>query len=79
MSTHIIIDRRMKLSFHGGVQEVTGSCCLLQTEKTHALIDCGMFQGADDYSNANTADFAFAPSEVKALYKIADAQIPSAS
>ncbi|MBI3442622.1 MAG: MBL fold metallo-hydrolase [Candidatus Sungbacteria bacterium] len=57
----------MKLSFHGGVQEVTGSCYLVQTEQTNILVDCGMFQGADDVSDVNFNDFAFDPGGVHAL------------
>lgn len=58
----------MKLSFHGGVQEVTGSCYLVQTERTNVLVDCGMFQGADDVSDVNFDDFAFDPASVQALF-----------
>lgn len=57
----------MKLSFHGGVREVTGSCYLVQTEKINILIDCGMFQGADDVSDVNFDDFAFDAARVQAL------------
>jgi metallo-beta-lactamase family protein len=35
----------MKLSFHGAVEEVTGSCFLLETTKAKVLVDCGMKQG----------------------------------
>ncbi len=35
----------MKLSFHGAVEEVTGSCFLLETKEAKILIDCGMKQG----------------------------------
>ena len=58
----------MKLSFHGGVQEVTGSCYLVQTEKTKVLVDCGMFQGADDVSDVNFNDFSFDPATIAALF-----------
>ncbi len=58
----------MKLSFHGGVREVTGSCYLLQTEQINILVDCGMFQGADDTSDVNFDDFAFDPGNVQALF-----------
>lgn len=57
----------MKLSFHGGVQEVTGSCYMLQTKKTSILVDCGMFQGADDVSDINADDFSFDPAAIDAL------------
>lgn len=35
----------MRLSFHGAVEEVTGSCFLLQTAKAKVLVDAGMKQG----------------------------------
>lgn len=35
----------MKLSFHGAVEEVTGSCFLLETSKAKILVDAGMKQG----------------------------------
>lgn len=35
----------MRLSFHGAVEEVTGSCFLLETERAKVLIDAGMKQG----------------------------------
>jgi metallo-beta-lactamase family protein len=35
----------MQLSFHGAVEEVTGSCFLLETDKAKILVDCGMKQG----------------------------------
>jgi metallo-beta-lactamase family protein len=35
----------MKLSFHGAVEEVTGSCFLLETSKAKVLVDAGMKQG----------------------------------
>ena len=47
---------------------MTGSCYLLQTEKTNILVDCGMFQGADDVSDVNFNDFSFDPKIVQALF-----------
>ena len=41
----------MKLEFIGAAHEVTGSCHYLQVGDKHALIDCGMEQGADIYEN----------------------------
>ena len=35
----------MKIGFHGGVGEVTGSRHLLEAEGLKVLLDCGMFQG----------------------------------
>ncbi|MCD8324850.1 MAG: MBL fold metallo-hydrolase [Clostridiales bacterium] len=41
----------MKLTFIGAAHEVTGSCHYLEFGGKHALIDCGMEQGADIYEN----------------------------
>jgi len=35
----------MKITFYGGVREVTGSMHLLSANQDHILLDCGMFQG----------------------------------
>ncbi|MDD5639772.1 MAG: MBL fold metallo-hydrolase [Candidatus Pacebacteria bacterium] len=52
----------MKISFHGACREVTGSCILVETEKTKFLVDCGLFQ--NDKSNINSYAFPFKPSEI---------------
>ncbi|OGZ98584.1 MAG: hypothetical protein A3C07_03965 [Candidatus Sungbacteria bacterium RIFCSPHIGHO2_02_FULL_47_11] len=58
----------MKLSFHGGAREVTGACYLFETAKTKILVDCGLFQGCDEYADMNFADFKFNPREIDALF-----------
>ncbi|PKM91545.1 MBL fold hydrolase [Candidatus Falkowbacteria bacterium HGW-Falkowbacteria-1] len=54
----------MKISFHGACREVTGSCILIETEKTKFLLDCGMFQGESFVSSRNFDDFAFDASKI---------------
>jgi metallo-beta-lactamase family protein len=49
----------MKLSFHGGVEGVTGSCHHVETSATQFLVDCGMFQGGREADGKNHAPFAF--------------------
>jgi metallo-beta-lactamase family protein len=56
-----------KLSFHGGVPDVTGSCHLIQFESGGILVDCGMHQGERMCSRTNFEDFDFDISEVKAV------------
>ena len=49
----------------GAAKVVTGSAHLLTTPKSKILIDCGMFQGEDEYKNYEP--FGFNPSEVEAV------------
>lgn len=57
----------MKLSFHGAVAGVTGSCFLLETSKAKILIDCGMFQGERLVGKENLNDFSFDPKAIDAV------------
>ncbi|MDR1579902.1 MAG: MBL fold metallo-hydrolase [Synergistaceae bacterium] len=56
----------VKIGFLGAAGEVTGSCYLLQTDKSRILVDCGMFQGryADD---RNDDEFDFSPANIDAV------------
>lgn len=58
----------LTLKFCGGAKTVTGSCFLLQTEKTKILVDCGMFQGGRELRERNFRDFSFNPSEISVLF-----------
>jgi len=55
----------MKLSFYGAAREVTGSCYLIETERSKILIDCGMFQGSAEKRFSN--DITFNVREIDAL------------
>lgn len=57
----------MKLSFHGGAREVTGSCFLIETQNIKILVDCGMFQGPRVCSEHNFEKFRFNPQEINAV------------
>lgn len=57
----------LKLTFHGGAQEVTGSCYLLQLETATVLIDCGLFQCPRYCEKRNAERFPFDPASVDAL------------
>jgi metallo-beta-lactamase family protein len=55
------------LSFHGGVDTVTGSCHLLTADGLNILVDCGMFQGQPWFEDKNYDDFGFEPSSIDYL------------
>ncbi len=57
-----------KLSFFGAAGEVTGSCFLLENNKTKILIDCGMFQSPKFYDARSHEPFPFDPKSVEALF-----------
>jgi metallo-beta-lactamase family protein len=48
-----------RLTFFGAVQEVTGSCYLLQTDSASVLLECGMHQGPPDVECLNAEPFPF--------------------
>lgn len=52
----------MKVSFHGACREVTGSCILIETEKSKFLVDCGMFQDEETYFKNDK--FSFDPKKI---------------
>lgn len=57
----------MKITPFGAVREVTGSCYLLETDKTKVLIDCGLFQGGEFAQAKNYNDFEFNPHDIDAV------------
>lgn len=58
----------MKLTFHGGVKEVTGANYLLESNGTKILIDCGLRQGGVFSEKHNWDDFAYDPKEISAVF-----------
>src|SRR5690606_34538404 len=56
------------LSFLGAIQEVTGSCYLIETHAgARVLLDCGMHQGQRKNEDKNSAPFPFDPSSLDAV------------
>lgn len=60
--------RMVKLSFFGAAEEVTGSCFLLQDEKSKILVDCGMFQCPNFCDIRTRESFPFEPASIDALF-----------
>ena len=57
----------VRLRFHGAARTVTGSCYLLETERSRVLIDCGMFQGSKTERELNYRPLPFDPASLTAM------------
>ncbi|MDX6771199.1 MAG: MBL fold metallo-hydrolase [Elusimicrobiota bacterium] len=57
----------LRLSFHGGVGEVTGSRHLLEAGGRKVLLDCGLFQGHRREALAKNRDLTFDPRALDAV------------
>lgn len=58
----------MKLTFHGGVKEVTGANYLLESGETKILIDCGLHQSGHFCSEHNWDAFPYDPKTIAAVF-----------
>jgi metallo-beta-lactamase family protein len=54
----------MRITFLGGVGEVTGSCYLIETADIRFLVDCGMFQGGRGADHKNRTAINFNPESI---------------
>lgn len=52
------------LTFLGGAREVTGSCILVQAERSRFLVDCGMFQGGEESDRKNARRMPVPPASI---------------
>ncbi len=57
----------MKITFLGGVEEVTGSRHLVEHAGTKILVDCGMFQGERSLTQRNWDPFPVDPRSIQAI------------
>jgi len=64
-SLKIIIE--MQFKFLGAVRTVTGSMHLLESDGGRLLLDCGLFQGPREESEAKNRNFPFDPQAVEVL------------
>jgi metallo-beta-lactamase family protein len=56
-----------KLTFHGAIEGVTGSCYLLDNGSSKILLDCGLFQGRRKEEEGNIQPFPFDIDEIDAV------------
>lgn len=57
----------LKVWFYGAAGEVTGSNHLVEHNGHKIMVDCGLFQGKDTFTEHNDLPFAYKASEVEAL------------
>ncbi|TLY32940.1 MAG: MBL fold metallo-hydrolase [Ignavibacteria bacterium] len=57
----------MEIEFRGAARTVTGSMHVLHIAGTTVLLDCGLFQGKRDESNARNRTFPFDPRSITAV------------
>ncbi|MDP3793547.1 MAG: MBL fold metallo-hydrolase, partial [Candidatus Uhrbacteria bacterium] len=57
----------MNITFLGAAREVTGSCYLLETDRTRILVDCGAFQGSAFMESQNFQPFGFDAKTIDAV------------
>ncbi|MGB3466366.1 MAG: MBL fold metallo-hydrolase [Cyclobacteriaceae bacterium] len=58
----------MKLKFCGAAGTVTGSCHLLELDNGYKiLLDCGLYQGSDDFLENFNREWMFDPSEIDVM------------
>ncbi|KJS23531.1 MAG: beta-lactamase, partial [Pseudomonas sp. BRH_c35] len=56
------------LSFLGAIQQVTGSCYLIEThDGARVLLECGMHQGRREEAGGDRSAFAFDPKTLDAV------------
>jgi len=58
----------MKLTFYGGVKEVTGANYLVESDEAKILIDCGLKQGSSISEEQNWESFPYNPREIDAVF-----------
>lgn len=57
----------MKIKFLGAARTVTGSCFVIETDKTRFAIDCGMHQGSNQIEKRNLEITPYEPKKLNFL------------
>ncbi|MDG2130258.1 MAG: MBL fold metallo-hydrolase [Fuerstiella sp.] len=57
----------MRITFLGAAGEVTGSQHLIETDSRRILLDCGLFQGADEETRPKNGKFHCVPRKIDAV------------
>ncbi len=57
----------MKITFHGGTRQVTGSKHIIEIDGEKVLLDCGFFQGHREEANQKNRNLPFEASEIDAV------------
>ncbi|HNF59990.1 MAG TPA: MBL fold metallo-hydrolase, partial [Elusimicrobiota bacterium] len=58
----------LRIAFHGGAEEVTGSRHLVEFRGTRVMMDCGLFQGHRQEALTKSQSFPAEPSTVRAVF-----------
>jgi len=60
--------KKLKITFYGGAQEVTGSNFLVEHESMRILVDCGLVQGENRTDGRNEGKFPYDPRSIDVLF-----------
>ncbi|PIR68286.1 MBL fold hydrolase [Candidatus Nomurabacteria bacterium CG10_big_fil_rev_8_21_14_0_10_35_16] len=62
------MDKKVKITFHGGAGTVTGANFLMEIDGKKILVDCGLTQGFKDADDINWDPFPYDPKDVDFLF-----------
>lgn len=62
------MDKKAKITFHGGTGSVTGANFLLEIDGKKILVDCGLTQGAKVADDVNWDPFPYDPKSIDILF-----------
>ncbi len=67
MKEIILLEKIMRLTFHGAAQEVTGSLHLIEVNGQRILLECGLFQGRREETYRRNLNFPFDAASIDAV------------